>query len=152
VNLKIPQRELETICRELLIRTPEMSGRALRAALQQRFGTRGKSERVYAIWRAVRSEQLVPRSTFDTVDLAVELEAARLQIATLETALFDAKKRAAQSEERERIHQDRWANEIYLLRQQLHGFEVKRDSGERQNRVVGIGSHAVPVTRDNNSK
>jgi len=91
----------------------------MRSALRLRFRSPGKTDRVYAIWRAIRAEQPTSLLSLETAALEAQLKEALQRVAHLETALFDAEQRAARSEERERIHQDRWAKEIYELREHL---------------------------------
>jgi hypothetical protein len=46
-------------------------------------------------------------------------------VGSLQAALLDAEQRAARSEERERLHQDRWAMEIYRLREELRAARAR---------------------------
>jgi hypothetical protein len=120
VNQKLTNDELTQACRELLSKRPGLSCRRLRILLRERFGCSCRTERIYALWRSIRTEidqHLSERAEPSTVE--EELTRNRQQIATLETALVDAEKRALRAEERERVHQERWAREVYDLRQQL---------------------------------
>ena len=120
VNRKLTDDELTRACLDLLSKHPSLSCRRLRILLRERFGCACRTDRVYAVWRSIRAElesRYSGAAEPSTLDL--ELIQAREQIATLETALFDAENRALRAEERERAHQDRWAAEIHELRQQL---------------------------------
>jgi hypothetical protein len=123
VNLKLSDRTLQQVCRELMAGNPALSGRRLRAVLRQRFGGPCRTDRVYALWRLIRAEQVRAASDGtglpDRSELMRQIEQAQRRIGELERSLLDAEQRALRAEERERIHQDRWAQEIDLLRQQL---------------------------------
>jgi hypothetical protein len=120
VNQKLTDEELTRTCRELLSKRPSLSCRRLRTLLRESFGCSCRTDRVYAVWRSIRAEiESRYSGAVEPSLLDLELIRAREQIATLETALFDAENRALRAEERERAHQDRWAAEIHELRQQL---------------------------------
>jgi hypothetical protein len=132
VNQKLSNAQITSVCRELLTSHPGVTGSALRIELRRRFGSAGKKDRVYALWRSLRSEPIAGHEVPpDQAELEAQLNEARRQIAQLETALFDAEQRAARAEERERIHQDRWANEIYELRKQMRQLGVGGRGTER---------------------
>jgi hypothetical protein len=131
MNLKLSDSQISLVCRELLATQPTLSGRALRVELHRRFGSVGKKDRVYAVWRSLRAERAARSQVLQgCADLEVELEEARGQITALESALFDAEQRATRSEERERAHQDRWANEIYELREEVR--QLRKAASEPQ--------------------
>ena len=120
VNQKLTDDQLARACLDLLSKQPSLSCRRLRILLRENLGCACRTDRVYTVWRSIRSEiesRYSGAAEPSTLDL--ELIRAREQIATLETALFDAENRAVRAEERERAHQDRWAAEIHELRQQL---------------------------------
>ena len=120
VNLKLSDSEITSVCRELLVRDPTVSGRALRSELKRRLGSAGRKDRVYGLWRALRAEYAAQSAkATEIVELEAQLFEARQQIAVLEMSLFDTEQRALRSEERERTHQDRWANEMYELRAEV---------------------------------
>jgi hypothetical protein len=123
VNLKISTGELLRTCRAVLAARPQISGRALRRELLARLGSAGKKDRVYAVWRALRLEMQEPAPDVSTLE--AQLQEARQQVASLQAALLDAEQRAARSEERERLHQDRWAMEIYRLREELRAARAR---------------------------
>jgi hypothetical protein len=124
MNLKLSDHTLRWACRELYSQSPWMSGRQVRAALHARFGSAGRADRVYQIWRSIRTAQAPqPPGPEEPLQLARDLQQALEQITLLQTALFDAEQRALRAEERERLHQDRWATEIYELRQRLYSLD-----------------------------
>jgi hypothetical protein len=147
VNLKISDNQLQRACREMLTRDAAISGRALRAQLLQRFGSAGKKDRVYAVWRALRAEFEAPAGSPDMIVLQGALQAAQQKIVDLEAALINADHRAAIAEERERIHQDRWANEIHQLREQVRrlGAEV---NNKKHSRGVWNSEDQLGIIRD----
>ena len=108
-----------------------VSGRALRAALRAQFGAVGKTERVFALCRSRRGSD-EPASA---CELHARLEEAEQGRAAAEVAREQALQRVERSEAREMAHQDRWANEIYALRQtvqQLQGESQRRRALEDQ--------------------
>jgi hypothetical protein len=120
VALKLTDGQIELLCREVLARETAPSGRLLRRALRERYGAAGRTERVFAIWRRLS------RGSPDEPAVTDE-ERQRWQV-----RLAAAEERARRAEERETAHQDRWATEIYALREQLR---------VRQGRVVSGVSH-----------
>ena len=131
VNRKLTDREITATCRELFAQDPATSGRALRAELKRRFGSPGKTDRVFAAWRALRDES-AHRPMHDSPT------ARGLNVAALEGRLRDAElareaaeQRALLSAEREIAHQNRWAHELHTLR-----TEVRRLEGEESRRVA----------------
>jgi hypothetical protein len=121
MNLKLSEGQISTVCHELLCERPALSGRALREELKRRYGSAGKKDRVYALWRSIRaSASIAPAVPLAGEDeLNQQLADARRQIELLETSLFDMEQRALRAEAREQLHQDRWANEIHELREAL---------------------------------
>ena len=120
MNQKLSNEMLSQVCTELLRRHPGLSCRRLRGLLRARFGCSCRTDRVYALWRSIRAE--LERHSSETAEpsfVEQELTRAQQQVASLETALSDAEGRAHKAEERERIHQDRWALEIAALREEV---------------------------------
>ncbi len=110
-----------------------VSGRALRAALRAQFGAAGKTERVFALWRSLRRPP--GDEPASVTELRRRLEEAEQGRAAADVARDQALQRAELSEAREISHQDRWANEIYALRQtvqQLQGEGTRRRALEDQ--------------------
>ena len=118
MNLKLTDQDIEQTWRALIARQPRVSGRQLRQALKAQFGTMGRTDRVFAIWRQLKEQH--QRSTRDP-PTAVERRLADAERAAAEAraAQQAAERRAELAEERERVHQERWANEIYELRAQV---------------------------------
>jgi hypothetical protein len=104
---KLTDRQIEMLCSEILAREPAPSGRLVRRALHARYGAVGRTDRVYGIWRRLSRGESAQKPVTDqerhrwTVRLAAAEERARL------------------AEEREIKHQDRWASEVYALRERL---------------------------------
>lgn len=105
--LKLTDGQIETLCREVLAREEAPSGRLLRRALRARYGAVGRTDRVYAVWRQL--------SRGDNAPSPVTSEERNLWAARIAAA----EQRAQLAEEREIKHQDRWASEVYELREQL---------------------------------
>ena len=109
------------------------SGRALRAELRLRYGASGKTGRVFALCRALRTPQQVVDPSLRVLN--EQLAAAQRQQAGAERERDLAVARAERSELREISHQDRWANEIHQLRQtvtELQGERHRRQTLEEQ--------------------
>ena len=141
---KLTDQQIIAVCRELFAADPSASGRALRAELKRRYGSSGKTDRVFAAWRMLRDEIAIktPGDAALINDLkrqVVEL-VARLNDADL--ARESAEQRALLSEAREIAHQNRWANEIHDLRN-----EVRRLTGEGR-RQGPLESRVLELTRE----
>jgi len=117
VPLKLSDGQIERVCREVLARDAMPSGRALRRALRERYGAAGRTERVFAVWRRLSS------TSPDAVPVTDE-ERQRWM-----ARIAAAEERARLAEERETMHQDRWATEIYELREQLRAKQHNAASG-----------------------
>lgn len=130
MNCKLSDAQISATCSELFAANAALSGRGLRAELQQRFGCAGRTDRVFAIWRSQRDER--QSETGDSQQQAAiwaRLAAAEGRVRALEGERDRAQERAKRSEARELAHQDRWANEIHELRatvQRLQGDELLR--------------------------
>jgi hypothetical protein len=105
--LKLTDGQIEILCRDVLAREKTPSGRSLRRALRERYGAVGRTDRVYAIWRVLAAGE---KALSPVTDAERHRWMARI-------AAAEARVRLA--EEREVKHQDRWANELYELREQL---------------------------------
>ena len=115
--LKLTDGQIEILCREVLARESAPSGRMLRRALRERFGAAGRTDRVYAIWRRLSLGENEQSPTTD-----VERQRWMARVAA-------AEERARLAEEREIKHQDRWASEVYELREQLRARPETLGSG-----------------------
>jgi hypothetical protein len=104
---KLTDGQIEMLCREVLSREAAPSGRFLRRALRERFGAVGRTDRVYAIWRRLTAGD-------NGVSPVTDVERHRWMV-----RIAAAEERVRLAEEREIKHQDRWANELHALREQL---------------------------------
>jgi hypothetical protein len=144
MNRKLTDRQITAVCRELFARDPATSGRAVRAELKHQFGSAGKTDRVFAVWRTLRTE-----SAGSAARDAPITEGLKRQVAELEVRIHDAvvareaaEQRALMSEAREIAHQDRWGHEIHALR-----AEVRRLTGEESRRVE-LESRVLDLARE----
>jgi DNA repair exonuclease SbcCD ATPase subunit len=144
MNRKLTDRQITVVCRELLARDPATSGRAVRAELKHRFDSPGKTDRVFAVWRTLRTDSASSAARDTRV-----IEGLKHQVAELEARIHDAElareaaaQRAFLSEAREIAHQDRWAHEIHTLR-----AEVRRLTGEESRRVE-LESRVLDLARE----
>ena len=138
VNLKLTDREIALVCRELIARDPATTRRAIEKALKRRYGSSGRTDRVCRIWRSIREKSAAPPGA--PTSRILELE-ARLQDATV--AREAAERRAMLSAERELAFQNRWANELHDLRN-----EVQRLSGEAVRRAE-FEARVLELSREN---
>jgi hypothetical protein len=112
--LLVLDHHIRDTCRELMA-AGRVSGRALRRALRERYGSAGKTDRVFRVWReetARKSEATRPQLPTDIAELQRRLVAA-------EEAAKENLARAERAELREQAHQDRWAMEVDRLRQEV---------------------------------
>ena len=126
MNRKLTDEQIVATFRDLSARNNHVSGRSLRAALREQFGAAGKTDRIFALYRALKAPPSA--EPVDVLDL-------RQRIAEQEQLLTAALNRAERSEAREIAHQDRWANEIHELREtveRLKGEAVRRKELEAQ--------------------
>ena len=115
--LKLTDGQIEMVCREVLAREVAPSGRILRRALRARYGVVGRTDRVYSVWR---------RLSFGENEQGPVRDAERNRWTA---RLAAAEERAHLAEEREIKHQDRWASEVYMLREQLRARQGTLASG-----------------------
>ena len=121
MNRKLTDEQIVATFRDLSARNNHVSGRSLRAALREQFGAAGKTDRIFALYRALKAPPSA--EPVDVLDL-------RQRIAEQEQLLTAALNRAERSEAREIAHQDRWANEIHELRQRVE--QLKSDAVRRK--------------------
>ena len=115
---KLTDAQIETVCREVLATEPAPSGRSLRRALRARYGAVARTARVFATWN---------RLTRGVVDEVADPEREQWR-----ARVRAAEERASLAEERERVHQDRWASEVYELRAAL---ALSRGAGQAPSLV-----------------
>jgi len=134
VNRKLTEAQVAAAYAALVAKGRPVSGRALRAELQLRYGAVGKTARVFALCRALRVPE-VPESTPAT-ELRRELgDAQRQRLEAIEERDRE-RARAERSELREIAHQDRWANEIHELRRQLGELQSERARRQALDELV----------------
>jgi hypothetical protein len=112
--LLVLDHHIRDTCRELMA-AGRVSGRALRRALRERYGSAGKTDRVFRVWREEterKSEAARPQLPTDVAELQRRLIVA-------EEAANENLARAERAELREQAHQDRWAMEVDRLRQEV---------------------------------
>ena len=131
MNRKLTDEQIDAAVAELRGRGEPVGWRRLQALLTAEYGAAGRTDRLRAACRAMKSgaERGAPPEWQRRVADAEQktLEAQR----QLELALT----RAVRSEERETAHQDRWAAEIHSLREtveQLKSERVRRQNLEEQ--------------------
>lgn len=107
----VNDHDIKLLISELTVGDRPPSGARLRAALHERFGSRGGVSRIYRLLAAANANKLVLQSKIhgDVARLHHELESLR-----------EALKLA---DYREQTHQSRWAMEVDRLRQQVATME-----------------------------
>ena len=109
---------------------------ALRAALKERFGASCGTDRLSRLLHQFRQTSLdarrrhAERAAQERQALAhtapTEIATLQQQLAEALSALEEQRRRAELAEQREMAHQDKWANEIYLLRSRLAAVNPER--------------------------
>jgi hypothetical protein len=126
VNRKLTDQDIEATWRALEGQFGTVSGRQLREALRVRFGTPGRTDRVFAIWRSLSEQQRRAALEPSVAELLRRMELAEASAREALQAKAAAEARADLAESREMAHQDRWAHEIYELRQEVERLRQQR--------------------------
>jgi hypothetical protein len=132
MNQKLTDQQIGQTVEAMRCAGQKITGRALRAALRERYGVVGKTGRLVAACRGVREP--VPDASVLT-ELKRQLQDAQLGRITALEERDRALARAERAEARETAHQDRWATEIHSLREsveQLKGERLRRQSLDDQ--------------------
>ena len=148
VNLKLTDREILSVCRELVARDPDTSGRAVRAELKRRHGSAGNTDRVFAMWRSIRAEAGEGAAVGSE-----SLEKLRRQVVALQARLAEeglareaAEQRAFLSESRELTHQTRWAREVDALRSEVRELTAAAaHRGSLEDRVLALSREVAQL-------
>jgi hypothetical protein len=126
VNRKLTDQDIEATWHALEAQFGSVSGRQLREALRIRFGTPGRTDRVFAIWRSLSERQRRAALEPSVAELLRRMEIAEASAKEALQAKAAAEVRADLAESREIAHQDRWAHEIYELRQEVERLRQQR--------------------------
>jgi hypothetical protein len=126
VNRKLTDHDIESTWRTLEAQFGRVGGRQLREELRARFGTPGRTDRVFSIWRTLSEQQRRAALEPSVAELLRRMEAAEAIAKEALEAQVAAEARAALAESREMAHQDRWAHEIYELRQEVERLKQQR--------------------------
>ena len=132
MNQKLTDEQIGQTVEAMRCAGQKVTGRALRAALRERYGAAGKTGRLASACRGV--QEPAPDASIIT-ELRRQLRDADLcRVAAIEER-DHALARAERAEARETAHQDRWATEIHSLREsveQLKGERLRRQTLEDQ--------------------
>jgi hypothetical protein len=112
--LLVLDHHIRDTCRELMA-AGRVSGRALRHALRERYGSAGKTDRVFRVWR----EETERKSEAARPQLPADIAELQRRLIVAEEAAKENLARAERAELREQAHQDRWAMEVDRLRQEV---------------------------------
>lgn len=126
MNRKLTDQDIESTWRTLEAQFGRVGGRQLREALRARFGTPGRTDRVFTIWRTLSEQQRRAALEPSVAELLQRMEVAEALAKEALEAKLAAEARAALAESREMAHQDRWAHEIYELRQEVERLKQQR--------------------------
>jgi len=132
MNQKLTDQQIGQTVDAMRCAGQKITGRALRAALRERYGVAGKTGRLVAACRGVREP--VPEASL-VCALQQQLRDAEMGRITALGERDRALARAERAEAREIAHQDRWATEIHSLREsveQLKGERLRRQSLDDQ--------------------
>jgi|HubBroStandDraft_2_1064218.scaffolds.fasta_scaffold650657_1 hypothetical protein len=132
MNRKLTDQQIGQTVEALRCAGQKVTGRALRAALRERYGAAGKTARLSS---ACRGLQVPPPDASFVTGLVQQLQTAELNRAAAIEERDRALARAERAEARETAHQDRWASEIHSLREsveQLKGERLRRQSLDDQ--------------------
>ncbi len=113
--LLVLDHHIRDTCHELMAAGGRVTGRALRRALQERYGAAGKTDRVFRVWR----EETERKSEAARPQLPTDIAELQRRLLVAEEAAKENLARAERAELREQAHQDRWAMEVYRLRQEV---------------------------------
>jgi hypothetical protein len=136
MGARLTDKQIQTVCREVLARQSAPSCRSLRRALRERYGAVGRTERVYEIWKAITTGE-APSSRVTDAERCLWM--ARIAA---------AEERVRLAEERETKHQDRWANELYDLREQLRTRQGTLASGVSHELYRRVHQELLQVRSD----
>jgi chromosome segregation ATPase len=139
MNRKLTDQQIGQTVEALRCAGEKITGRALRAALRERYGAAGKTARLAAACRDLRAP---PPDASLVTELMQQLQNAKLNSATAIEERDRALARAERAEARETAHQDRWAAEIHSLRE-----SVEQLKGERLRRQT-LDDQAVRLQRE----
>jgi hypothetical protein len=123
----LSEESIRTAIREIAASGERVTGVSVRGLLSSRYGARGGVARIY---RLVHEAQAAPRDS-----PASRARGPVLSRESREAALA----RADLAEQRERVHQERWARETDALRTRLARAEAAAHDGEiAKQRVVDL--------------
>jgi hypothetical protein len=132
MNQKLTDQQIGQTVEAMRSAGQKITGRALRAALRERYGVVGKAARLALACRGVQIP--APDASLVT-DLTQQLQHAELSRVAAVKERDLALARAERAEARETAHQDRWATEIHSLREsveQLKGERLRRQTLDDQ--------------------
>jgi len=107
----VTDHDIKLLISELTVSDRPPSGAKLRAALHQRFGSRGGVSRIYRLLAAASTKHSVPQSI------------SRADVGRLHHELESLREALKLADYREQTHQSRWAMEVDRLRQQVAAME-----------------------------
>jgi hypothetical protein len=132
MNQKLTDQQIGQTVEAMRCAGQKITGRALRAALRERYGVVGKTDRLASACRGIR--QPLPDASIIT-ELKQQLQDAESGRYAAVEERDRALARAERAEARETAHQDRWATEIHSLREsveQLKGERLRRQTLDDQ--------------------
>jgi hypothetical protein len=107
----VTDQDIKLLISELTVGDRPPSGARLRAALHERFGSRGGVSRIYRLLADAHQKQSVPQNI------------ARGDVGRLHHELETLREALKLADYREQTHQSRWAMEVDRLRQQVATME-----------------------------
>jgi hypothetical protein len=121
----LSDQAIQTVCRELLAGSRKVTTRQLTEELRQRYGHPGRQERIVRALREAMREPLPSLALPPSEDNGVK------ELAELRTRLKAMERRAELAEERERRHQDFWANRFVERVAEIEAAFERREAAHR---------------------
>lgn len=109
----VSDQEIKHLIRELTDGNQLPSGAQLRAAMHERFGSRGGVTRIYRLLSAMRTRPPIQSSITRTPE----------DVGKLQREIHSLREALKLADHREQAHQSRWAMEVDRLRQQVAALE-----------------------------
>lgn len=127
MSKQLADEQIRGVINSLKGEDKKVTGLAVRTELRRQFGMPGGVERIY---RLIGETKAAPHS---------EQHELQGDLVLLGQQLAAAVQRAELAEHRERVHQEKWAMEIDLLRQQLRAAQIDaRKLSDAQNQVLEL--------------
>jgi len=140
MNRQLSRTQIEVVCIELVSTRPEVSVRDVTRELKRRHGAAGRNERVAGILKGVKAD----------ASKVVIVSRPAVRADEWDTPIAKALERAERAEDRERRHQDFWADRYAQRCEELElHYRRQFDELNRQHseRYLGVCQRVVELER-----